>query len=111
VTSSQVPTVSVAALPDGARPVDVREADEWTAGRAPTAVHIPMSEFTNRLHELPEDEDPLYVICRSGARSARVVAYLVAQGHAAVNVDGGMQAWAMAGRPLVSDGPGEPEIV
>jgi rhodanese-related sulfurtransferase len=111
VNSAQVPTIGVDALPDGARPIDVREAEEWTAGRAPAAIHLPMSEITGRLHELPEDEDPLYVICRSGGRSARVVQYLVAQGYPAVNVDGGMQAWALAGRPLVGEGPGQPEIV
>jgi rhodanese-related sulfurtransferase len=98
-------------LPEDARPVDVREADEWAAGRAPGAVHIPMSELTGRLGELPGDQDPLYIICRSGGRSARVVEFLVAQGYPAVNVDGGMQAWAAAGRPLVADGPGAPEIV
>lgn len=106
-----MPTVTVDALPEDAHPIDVREADEWNAGRAPSALHIPMSEFAGRLHELPEDEDPLYVVCRSGGRSARVVAYLVARGYPAVNVDGGMQAWARAGRPLVKDGPGAPEIV
>jgi rhodanese-related sulfurtransferase len=111
VTSFQVPTVGVEALPDDARPVDVREADEWVAGRAPGAVHIPMSELAGRLHELPDDQDPLYVVCRAGGRSARVVAYLVGQGYPAVNVDGGMQAWASAGKPLVADGPGQPEII
>ncbi|WP_028924254.1 rhodanese-like domain-containing protein [Pseudonocardia acaciae] len=111
MSSSQLPAVPVDALPADARPLDVREADEWAAGRAPTAVHIPMSELTGRLHELPDDQDPLYVICRSGGRSARVVAYLVSQGYPAVNVDGGMQAWAGAGKPLVADGPGQPEIV
>ncbi|HEX4358696.1 MAG TPA: rhodanese-like domain-containing protein [Pseudonocardia sp.] len=111
MTSSQLPTVTVGAVPDGAHPVDVREADEWAAGRAPSAVHIPMSELAGRLDELPGDEDPLYVICRSGGRSARVVAYLVAQGYPAVNVDGGMQAWEQAGLPVVSDGPGQPEII
>jgi rhodanese-related sulfurtransferase len=111
VTSSQVPSITVAELPDGARPVDVREPDEWTAGRAPTAVHIPMSELSGRLHELPEGEEPLYVICRSGGRSARVTAFLVSQGYPAVNVDGGMQAWAAAGRTMVGDGPGQPEVV
>jgi rhodanese-related sulfurtransferase len=39
------------------------------------------------------------------------VEFLIAQGYPAVNVDGGMQAWASAGRPMVSDGPGEPEVV
>jgi rhodanese-related sulfurtransferase len=111
VNTSSVPTVSVDAVPADARPVDVREPEEWVAGRAPTAIHLPMSQITTRLGELPEGEDPLYVVCRVGGRSARVVQYLVAQGYPAVNVDGGMLAWAAAGRPLVNDGSGQPEIV
>ena len=38
-----VPTVAVADLPADAPMVDVREADEWAAGHAPTAQHLPMS--------------------------------------------------------------------
>jgi rhodanese-related sulfurtransferase len=90
--------------------LDVREPDEWDAGHAPAARHIPMSQFVERIGELPDD-DPLYVVCRSGGRSAQVVQYLVAQGHPAVNVDGGMQVWAAIGRPVVADGAGTPEIV
>lgn len=105
-----VPAVGVNELPDDAVLLDVREADEWAAGHAPTAQHIPMSELTARLGELP-DADPLYVICRSGGRSARVVAYLTQQGHSAINVDGGMQAWQLAGRPMVAEVPGaEPTV-
>ena len=104
-----VPTVAVAALPADAPLLDVREADEWAAGHAPTARHLPMSELTARLDELPDD-DPLYVVCRSGGRSARVVAYLAGQGDPAVNVDGGMQAWSAQGRAVVADS-GTPEIV
>jgi rhodanese-related sulfurtransferase len=98
-----VPTVPVADLPADAPLLDVREADEWTAGHAPTARHLPMSELTSRMDELPDDE-PLYVVCRSGGRSARVVAYLAGQGYPAVNVDGGMCAWAASGRAVVADG-------
>jgi rhodanese-related sulfurtransferase len=90
--------------------VDVREPREWTAGRAPTAIHVPMSQLPERLPEVPTDTDPLYVICRSGNRSARVVAYLNAHGYPAVNVAGGMQAWEAAGREMVSDGP-PPQVV
>jgi rhodanese-related sulfurtransferase len=97
-----VPTVAVADLPADAPLLDVREPDEWAAGHAPTAQHLPMSELTARLDELPDDE-PLYVICRSGGRSARVVAYLAGQGYPAVNVDGGMQAWSAQGRAIVAD--------
>ena len=104
-----VPTVAVAEVPADAPLLDVREEQEWVAGHAPTARHLPMSELTGRLGELPDD-DPLYVICRSGGRSARVVAYLAAQGYPAVNVDGGMQAWSAQGRAVVADA-GHPEIV
>jgi rhodanese-related sulfurtransferase len=105
-----VPAVAVADLPADAAMLDVREPDEWAAGHAPTARHLPMSQLTARIAELPDD-DPLYVVCRSGARSARVVAYLAGQGYPAVNVDGGMQSWAAQGRTVVADGDRRPEII
>lgn len=104
-----VPAVPVTDLPADATMLDVRELDEWTAGHAPTSRHLPMSELAGRLGEVPA-EDPLYVVCRSGARSANVVAYLAAQGYPAVNVAGGMQSWAAQGRPLVADGVAPPQI-
>jgi rhodanese-related sulfurtransferase len=110
MTGPGVPEVSVAQLPPDAALLDVRESDEWAAGHAPGATHLPMSELTGRMDELPGD-DPLYVICRSGGRSARVVAYLSAQGYPAVNVEGGMQAWARQGREIVADSGAQPQIV
>ncbi|MFC5996186.1 rhodanese-like domain-containing protein [Pseudonocardia hispaniensis] len=110
MTTPAVPAVAAAELPADAALLDVREADEWTAGHAPTARHLPMSQLTARLDELP-DSDPLYVVCRSGGRSARVVAYLAAQGYPAVNVDGGMKAWAGLGRQIVAEGGRDPEII
>lgn len=100
----QVPSVAVTAVPEDGVLLDVREHDEWNAGHAPGAVHLPMSELAGRLHEVPEPADgPLHVVCRVGGRSARVTAYLNASGRDAVNVDGGMLAWAAAGRPLTAD--------
>jgi rhodanese-related sulfurtransferase len=110
MTGPAVPAVSVAQLPPDAALLDVRESDEWAAGHAPGATHLPMSELTGRMDELP-DGDPLYVVCRSGGRSARVVAYLSGQGYPAVNVEGGMQAWAQQGRDVVADGGADPQIV
>ena len=109
MTGFAVPAVGVPELPSDAVLLDVREADEWAAGHAPTARHLPMSELTARLGELPDD-DPLYIVCRSGHRSARVVAYLAVQGYPAVNIDGGMQAWSAQGRAVVADS-GAPEII
>ena len=106
-----VPAIGVADLPDGVVVLDVREDDEWSAGHAPEARHVPMSQLTGRLDEVPT-ADPLYVICRSGSRSARVVAFLSQQGVPAVNVAGGMQSWAAAGRPLVAERAGAtPDVV
>jgi rhodanese-related sulfurtransferase len=108
---NDVPAIGVADIPDGAALLDVREDDEWTAGHAPAARHVPMSQLTGRLDEVPA-VDPLYVICRSGSRSARVVAFLSQQGVPAVNVAGGMQSWAAAGRPMVAERAGAtPDVV
>ena len=109
----QVPTVTVpdvpAELPQSTVLLDVREQEEWDAGHAPQAQHIPMSELAGRLGELPSDQEVL-VICRSGGRSARVTAYLNANGWDARNVDGGMQQWASAGRDLTCD-QGDPQVI
>ena len=99
---SEQTQISVADLDDDAVLLDVREQDEWDAGHAPGAVHIPMAEVAGRLGELPEVE-PLPIICRSGRRSERVREYLAAQGYDVVNVEGGSQAWAGAGKPVVTD--------
>jgi rhodanese-related sulfurtransferase len=105
----QVPSVTVPELPADATLLDVREQDEWDAGHAPEALHIPMGELSERLDDLPAD-NLVYVICRSGGRSARVTAFLNANGWDARNVDGGMQSWESAGRPVVSDS-GDPQVI
>lgn len=106
-----VPQIQVTALPTefgaGAVLLDVREDDEWQQGHAPGAVHIPMGDIPARMGEL-DTEPELYVICHSGGRSHRVCEYLQRNGYDAMNVDGGMLAWAQAGRPMISPsgGPG-----
>jgi rhodanese-related sulfurtransferase len=110
VSNPSIPEVSIAAVPADAVLLDVREADEWAAGHAPGAVHVPMTELAGRLSDVPEG-DPVYVICRSGGRSARVTAYLNQQGWDSVNVAGGMGGWAAAGRPMEADSGGAPEVI
>lgn len=79
--------------------LDVREDDEWREGHAPGAVHVPLGQLAARLPELPRDQ-PVAVVCAVGARSARAAAWLLQQGHDAVNVRGGMHAWQRAGLPV-----------
>lgn len=96
-----VPTLQVSDVPAGALILDVREQDEWDAGHIEGAVHIPLADVPARLDEVPDDER-LIVVCRSGGRSARAVAWLGENGYDATNLAGGMGAWADAGRPMVS---------
>jgi rhodanese-related sulfurtransferase len=101
-----LPTVDVTDVPGDAFLLDVREDDEWAAGHAPGALHIPLSDFVARLGELTgsvEDGQRIHVLCRVGGRSAQVTNYLVQQGIDAVNVAGGMQAWEAAERPMGSE--------
>jgi rhodanese-related sulfurtransferase len=87
----------------GAYVLDVREPDEWEAGHAPGAHHLPMMEVPARMAEIPTDQE-VVVVCRSGGRSGQVVSYLMGNGWDNVrNLDGGMQVWAAAGREVVSE--------
>ncbi len=81
--------------------LDVREDDEWAAGRAPGAVHVPMSAL--RQDTVPRDRRVL-ALCRVGARSAAVGQALEQLGYDVGNVTGGMLAWSAAGLPVVRDG-------
>ena len=96
-------------MPDGAWLLDVREDDEWAAGYAPGARHIPLGQLGARTAEIPQDE-AVYVICRSGIRSARAAQALTAAGWEAINVGGGMQDWAAAGRPMATESGAEPFV-
>lgn len=86
--------------------LDVREQDEWAAGHAPGAVHVPLG--TLRAADLRTDK-PVVAVCRSGNRSAVAAAALAQVGLDVVNMAGGMTAWAAAGLPVVmTDGsPGQ----
>jgi rhodanese-related sulfurtransferase len=104
-----VPEVLSADLPAGVFLLDVREDDEWTAGHAPDAVHVRLGDLGARVGELPRDRE-IYVICRSGARSAYAAQTLAGGGVNTVNVADGMTGWAVAGRPMISEDGTEPHV-
>ena len=107
---SDVPSVTVAEVGDDACFLDVRDDDEWAAGHIPGAIHLPMRELLDRLHEVPSDQH-VVAVCRVGARSAQVTAYLTQQRISVRNLSGGMAEWAAAGRPMVSETGAEPEVL
>ena len=80
--------------------LDVREPDEWQAGHVAGAVLVPLATVPQ---SLPDAGQRVVAICRSGARSARAVAFLIQQGYDAVNMAGGIKAWAAADLPIITD--------
>jgi len=75
--------------------VDVREPNEYEIVSIPGATLIPKGEFLNgsALELMPQDKQ-IVLHCKSGARSAEVLAVLKAAGFSdAVHVGGGVLAW------------------
>ncbi len=103
------PSVMSADLPVGVYLLDVREPDEWAAGHAPEAVHIPVGSLPQRAGEIPQERE-VYVICRTGARSAYAAQALAGAGWTTINVADGMTGWAVAGRPMISETGAEPFV-
>jgi adenylyltransferase/sulfurtransferase len=82
--------------------VDVREPDEWAAGRIEGARLVPLSTLRDALATFDGARD-VVVYCRSGARSAAAVQQLRMAGVERVwNLAGGILRW-QSEQPLTTD--------
>jgi len=89
--------------PGSAQVVDVREPDEFTGalGHIAAAQLIPLGSLMQRLTEMKKDQ-PVVMVCRSGARSAQATVLLRNAGFAKVaNLAGGMLRWRAQRLPAV----------
>ena len=83
--------------------VDVREKMEFAGGRVKGASLLPLGELEKRHAELDQSKS-IYVICRTGRRSAEAQRKLLALGFTnVVNVTGGIEAWKKEGLPVERD--------
>ena len=80
--------------------VDVREPWEHELVAIPGARLIPMDELPGRVGELGQERE-IVVHCHHGQRSAAVVQWLRRQGISAVNLRGGIDAWAVEVDPTL----------
>ena len=87
--------------------LDVREHDEWDAGRIEGSVHIPLNDLMRGQTEGLDPEKPVVVYCRTANRSEVGRLMLQAQGFEAYTMEGGGVQWEAEGRPLVTPG-GDP---
>lgn len=83
--------------------LDVRTPDEFGAGHLENAINLDYyaGDFGDQLAGLDKDV-PYVLYCNSGNRSADTLDMMAERGFAKVTeIDGGIQAWAQAGLPLV----------
>jgi rhodanese-related sulfurtransferase len=82
--------------------LDVRETKEFTDGKLPGAIHIPLSQLKSRLGELDKyKERPVIAYCARGQKSRAAGAALGRAGFTKLfNLAGGHKAWKDAGLPL-----------
>jgi sulfur-carrier protein adenylyltransferase/sulfurtransferase len=65
------PAVVREQVTNGAIVVDVREAEEWSAGHVPSAKHVPKSYLETRIEgTVPDRSQHVILYCQSGNRSA-----------------------------------------
>jgi rhodanese-related sulfurtransferase len=82
--------------------LDVRRPDETAQGVVPGSQLIPLDQLAARAGELPADDKPIVVVCRSGRRSKQAADLLRAGGRSnVIELRGGLMAWQ---GPLVPPG-------
>ena len=93
--------------------LDIREKFEVEALAfdVPNLMHIPMSEIEERYLEIPKDQT-IIVVCETGERSIRVVAFLQDYGFTnLINMKKGLIKWVQKGFPTIGDTSAFPEHV
>src|SRR5438270_4181123 len=97
------PAVAGEQASNGAVVVDVREAEEWSAGHIPGAKHVPKSYFETRIEgAVPDRSQHVILYCASGNRSAYAARTLVEDlGYENVeSMRGGITVWKDRGYEL-----------
>jgi rhodanese-related sulfurtransferase len=87
---------------EGATLVDVREDNEWQAGRARGAVHLGRGIIERDIiGKFPDKNTELILYCGGGYRSALACDNLQKMGYTNVfSMAGGWRAWQEAGAPV-----------
>lgn len=83
--------------------LDVRTQEEFNQGHLASAMHADWNEkeeFVRRIEAMDKDQ-PVYIYCLSGRRSAAAANLLREKGFAQVTeMEGGINAWKQADKPL-----------
>lgn len=103
VLPAEISVAEAATMRDaGVFVLDVREQFEWDSFHIPNSTHIPLGELSQRLSEIPTDQE-VVVVCRTGNRSQEGRNILQAAGWQSVtSMAGGVVDWQAAGYPITT---------
>ncbi len=76
--------------------IDVRSAEEYSAGHVPGAINVPHNEIEQHLQQIEHlKNQPVLLYCRSGRRAGLAEAKLTELGFSQLyHLKGDMQAWS-----------------
>ena len=83
--------------------LDVRSPEEFAEGHVANSLNMPLGDLERRVSELARWQNAeIWVICRSGRRSAAAASILSSRGFRVADVGGGVEGWRAAGLSLKS---------
>lgn len=77
--------------------IDVRTSDEYAQFHLENSISIPLQSFQQNIGMINKDQ-PIYLLCKSGERSAMATFILRKNGFAAYNINGGLMEWQYSAR-------------
>jgi rhodanese-related sulfurtransferase len=97
----------------GIQVFDVRTAGEFNTGHLPHALQADFTkkeEFKDRVQYL-DKKKPVYIYCLSGGRSSAAAKWMRENGfEQVVELEGGINAWKQAGKPLDGVADKQPQL-
>ncbi|HMM06221.1 MAG TPA: rhodanese-like domain-containing protein [Clostridiales bacterium] len=85
--------VKTAGTTKGSLLIDVRSEQEYAEGHIPGSINIPAERLSLMEKQTPDKTTPLFLYCRTGARSARGAKLLKKAGYHQVLDIGGIHGW------------------
>jgi len=82
--------------------LDVRTKEEYDAGHIKGSIFLAIEDVENEIENLiPDKNAKIYIVCRSGGRSAMAQSILKEKGYTNTkNIVGGMLEWQEKGLPI-----------
>jgi rhodanese-related sulfurtransferase len=97
------PEMAAGEVGEGVQILDLRPKADWDKGHLPKSKQLTLADenFTEKVKAMMNPAKPLLIYCRSGRCSPKAAKLLREAGFSHVDeLDGGMDAWEQAGRPV-----------